>query len=380
MSKLQYKHFSNISLLRRFNFDLLYQFLLPFKDYLCSKHHFQWTDNLSQFPYQELIPIFTVLDDEIPEMLHNGLFFINELSSPKAAETLITKLKKADLFPHQNLSQEDAALYTWLVAPSMLQELHSELAGFRLKKTESCFSIKSAYPDLSREKLIALEDDLNDWFDSLNKGRGVQVMVYERGDTIWFHLRHGELFRRDCALKNNGQTKRIVYRQERYDIIGYTPNDCEFEIHSDTKREKKLYCQLFGKHLFDNDNFIPCDNNITRYTLNPLITRGRDALTCSDIEGLDRICLTELQAKKPVRSKYTETYKSEKDLFNDWGTLDIKVNQTYLLIRASFQVYFTGIIDPKKLTICTPNVTILDRDTERTLIMNWLRRRGFIVT
>jgi hypothetical protein len=289
-------------------------------------------------------------------------------------------LNNANLFPHRNLANEDVALYTWLVAPTMLQELHSELAGFRLKKTESCFSIQSAYPDLSKDKLIALEDDLNDWFDSLNKGRGVQVMVYERGDTIWFHLRHGELFRRDCALKNNGQTRRVVYRPERYDIIGYTPKDCEFEIHSDTKREKKLYCQLFGKYLFGNENFIQCGSHVNHYTLDPLIARGRDALSCSDVEGLERIHLTELQAKKSIRLKYSETYKSDIDLFSDWGTAKPKLDQTLILVRASFQIFFTGIIDPKKLTICTPNVTILDRDIERTLIMNWLKRRGFIIT
>jgi hypothetical protein len=324
--------------------------------------------------------ILAVPDDEMPEMLHNGLFFIDELSTHKATEALITKLNNANLFPHRNLANEDVALYTWLVAPTMLQELHSELAGFRLKKTESCFSIQSAYPDLSKDKLIALEDDLNDWFDSLNKGRGVQVMVYERGDTIWFHLRHGELFRRDCALKNNGQTRRVVYRPERYDIIGYTPKDGEFEIHSDTKREKKLYCQLFGKYLFGNENFIQCGSHVNHYTLDPLISRGRDALACSDIEGLERIHLTELQAKKSIRLKYSETYKSDTDLFSDWGTAKPKLDQALVLVRASFQIFFTGIIDPKKLTICTPNVTILDRDIERTLIMNWLKRRGFIIT
>jgi hypothetical protein len=214
---------------------------------------------------------------------------------------------------------------------------------------------------------------------TINKGRGVQVMVYERGGTVWFHLRHGELLRRDCALQNNGQTKRVVYRPERYDIIGYTPNDCEFEIHSDTKREKKIYCQLFGKHLFRDENFIQCGDHTTRYTLAPLLKRGRDALTCSDIEGLDQIHLTELQAKKNIKMKYTETYKSDKDLFADWGTVEPKVNNAYILVRATFLVYFTDMIDPKKLTICTPNITILDRDIERTLIMNWLKLRGFIV-
>jgi hypothetical protein len=141
MSKHQYKHFSDISLLRRFNFDLLYQFLLPFKDYLCEKRHLFWTDNLFDFPYQELTLIFSVLEEDMPELLHNGLFFINELSSPKVAEKLLTKLRNENLLPHRNFTNEDLALYTWINDPTILQELHSELIGFRCKKTESYFSV-----------------------------------------------------------------------------------------------------------------------------------------------------------------------------------------------------------------------------------------------
>ncbi len=81
MSKNPFKRFSNIALLRRFDFDLLYQFLLPFRDYLCSKHDIRWTDNLLMFPYQDLQKILANPDDEMPELLKSGLFFIDELST-----------------------------------------------------------------------------------------------------------------------------------------------------------------------------------------------------------------------------------------------------------------------------------------------------------
>ncbi|MDR1492019.1 MAG: hypothetical protein LBT05_04780 [Planctomycetaceae bacterium] len=377
MAKQQYKQFSNLSLLRRFNFELLLQFLAPYRDYLCSKDGFQWTENLLTFPYQKLMRILAVPDDDMPEMLHNGLFFIDELSTPKGIETILARLKDENLLP-PDLSREDIVLYAWLVDPKILQSTHSEFAGFRVKKTEHCFSRKPLYPDVSQERLIALEDDLNDWFDSINKGRGVQVMVYERGGTIWFHLRRGELLKNDCDLKNNGQIKRIVYRPERYDVVGYTPCDCEFEIHSETKREKNIYCKLFGKHLFNDENFILSGDKSTRYTLSPLKERGRDALACGDVDGMDWARLTELQAMIPGKEKYREVYKSENGLFEDWGTLAPQANKNYSFVLASFLLRFTDLIRPKTLTICTPNVAIFERGVQSDMIMKWLKTRGFI--
>lgn len=145
-----------------------------------------------------------------------------------------------------------------------LESLHAELHMLRIKRFERCIGRFPAWPDLSQEALVALEDTLNDWFDSLHKGRGVQVMVYERGGTIWFHLWHGEFLKSDSDLQNNGMTKRIVYRPERYDCVGYTPHECELLIHAETKREKKAYCRLFGKLLFRDENFFHFGERVRR--------------------------------------------------------------------------------------------------------------------
>jgi hypothetical protein len=192
MATIQFKRFSDIALLRRFNFDLLYQFLLPYQDYLCGKHNFRWTDNLLMFPYQDLVGILSEPDDDMPELLHNSLFFIDEFSTAKGTELILQQFREDEISIPKTVAREDLALYTWMLDRKILQAVHPQLAALRPKRFERCYCLQSAWPDLSKERIMALEDDLNDWFDSLNKGRGVQVIYYVQDGTISFHLRHGE--------------------------------------------------------------------------------------------------------------------------------------------------------------------------------------------
>ena len=331
------------------------------------------------FPFSELQKILVNADADMPEALHNGLFFVDALSTPKAAEALLGKLYDEGKLPPKTLAREDLALYAWMTAPDILESVHAEQHMLRTKRYERCFGRRAAWPDLSQEALVALEDALNDWFDSLHKGRGVQIMVYERRGTIWFHLRHGELLRSDCDLQNNGMTKRIVYRPERYDCVGYTPSERELQIHSETKREKAVYCKLFGLYLFNDEHFFFCDESTAKYTLIPLREQGRDALTCSDVDGLNRVLLTELHVIFPGRGKYCEVYKSEGGLFEDWEKHGRSVPNETEFVRASFQLHLADVTRPKSLTVCTPDVTIFERGLESEQIGIWLKKRRFAI-
>jgi len=68
----------------------------------------------------------------------------------------------------------------------------------------------------------------------------------------------------------------------------------ELAIHTETKGEQKTYCRYFGKHFFDDIEFFLFENPVAKYTLQPLIDLGRDALACDDIEGIECIKLHEL--------------------------------------------------------------------------------------
>jgi hypothetical protein len=173
-------------------------------------------------------------------------------------------------------------------------------------------------------------------------------------------------------------TKRIVYRPERYDCIGYTPSESELQIHSETKREKSVYCKLFGRHLFGDEHFFLLGEPATKYTLKPLQDQGRDALACSDVDGLNRVLLTELHVIFSGHKKYREVYKSENGLFEEWGKCGRYFPVGSELVRASFLLHFNGISRPKSLIVCTPDVTIFERDSESERIGLWLKNRHFV--
>ncbi len=270
------------------------------------------------------------------------------------------------------------ALYAWLTDPRILQSLHTELAASKPRRFEKSYGKRPAWPDTSAERLVALEDALNDWFDSLNKGRGVQVMVYRRAGTVSFHLRHGELLKRDCALRNNGMTRRIVYRPERYDFADYTPGEGELRIHAETRREKTIYRKLVGKFCFDDEHFFLLDDGRDRFTLEPIREYGRDALVCGDVDGLEWARLKELHTMLPGRKDYREVFKSGHCLFDDWENHGKRFGEESVFTRATFQIRVTGLPRPRSLTVCTPNVTIYDRSSSlERLFTQWLKNRQF---
>ena len=378
MSAHSFKRFKNVTLLRRFNFELLLRFLAPWREYLYSRHGFQWSENFLQFPFQQLVDLLAEPDDGMPELLHTALFFIDELATPKVADAIRERLHESEHKVPGNIAAEDLALYAWLADPSILQSLHSELAASKPRRFERSYSKWSAWPDTSKDRLIALEDALNDWFDSLNKGRGVQVMAYQRDGTVSLHLRHGELLKRDCALKNNGMTRRIVYRPERYDFADYTPGECELKIHAETQREKAIYRKLIGKFCFGDENFFLPDDGKDRFTLEPIREYGRDALVCSDVDGLEWARLKELHTVLTGRKSYTEVFKSEHCLFDDWEDHGKRFREDSVFIRATFQIRVAGLVRPRSLTVCTPNVTIYDRSSSlEGLFTQWLKNRRF---
>jgi hypothetical protein len=66
---------------------------------------------LLQFPYQELSAILAEPDEDMPELLHNGIFFIDELSTPQASEFIIQQMKDDDLSIPSTMNPESTCLF-----------------------------------------------------------------------------------------------------------------------------------------------------------------------------------------------------------------------------------------------------------------------------
>ena len=62
----------------------------------------------------------------------------------------------------------------------------------------------------------------------------------------------------------------------------------ELRINTSMPSAKPVYCRTFGKHLFGDPDRFP---GMSKYTLQPLLDLGDDALACGDVEGIEWIKL-----------------------------------------------------------------------------------------
>jgi hypothetical protein len=143
---------------------------------------------------------------------------------------------------------------------------------------------------------------------------------------------------------------------------------------SGAKKERMMYLDLFSQHLFGQADYFP---GAEKYTLQPLIDNGVDALACADVPGLEEVKLVEiqLQFRGPFNDKQTlrsndifASLEARSKTFPVFGTLS----------SASFAVKFENAKRARTVKVRTPNVANFDRKEDSHLIETWLRKRGFV--
>jgi len=185
--------------------------------------------------------------------------------------------------------------------------------------------------------------------------------------------------RREGTMKVGGESDSIYFRPEKFDVLIYYPETGELAIHTNTKGELAAYCRIVGRNVFGDPKIFVTDPPIAKYTLQPLIDHGRQALACADIPGIKRLQLAELQIRHHSDQKDIEIRRCDDALR---ALAEHKRNladeaDSIELIRAKFKIkYAAG--GTETITIEPPNIASFDRDMHNALIHEWLVARGFI--
>lgn len=272
----------------------------------------------------------------------------------------------------------DVAVQTWLQAPEIFERAHNECQLDRPRSFESFFNPdRHKVPPIevpAAEVLRAMEADLNEWFGRMQCGRTATILPFERPDGIWFLVRRGEPIKRQGAVRD-GKSSSIVYRPEKHDVLIYTPALAELRISPVTKKERKQYLAVFGKHLFNDKRFF---SERGKYTLEPLRRDGKDSLVCADIEGIDDIVLKEIRIAWGGRHKEFETRRAE-DLFAAYAEKGKKLPSHAPLVLAKFRVTFSNSKKTRVLAIYPPNKINIKRHNDSPVLDEWMAKRGFIL-
>lgn len=379
MATLKFKHFSQVDDLKAIHQHSLLAFLKPHEAFFTAKGLVLPTEGAQDFDYQALTSLFISTDD-LPQDLIEALYQVNEMATPEGMQDILERCDGAEveLFLQEDPAPTDVAVQAWLQAPEIFERAHNEYQLDRPRSFESFFNpdsqnispIKVPSPD----KLKSMESALTEWFSRRHCGETVTILPFERDGSLWFLIRRGEPIKRQGAVLD-GKSSSVVYRPEKHDVLVYTPALAELRISPVTKKERELYLRVFGKHLFENDQFF---SERGKYTLEPLRRDGEDSLVCSDIEGLDDIVLQEVRIRWGQQHKEFETRRAE-DLFAAYKAREMELPKYAPLILAKFKVTFANTKKTRVLVICPPNRINIKRHDDSTLLDAWMAKRGFIL-
>ena len=379
MATVNLQRFSRVESLRAIQPELLAKFLLPYNDFFKARGvSLEPEAETGELDYKGLVNVFMHPDADTPHDLAEALYFINEMATAEGMDELLDEAERCEVVIdyHPDSTPEDVAIQVWLADREIVEKKHAERFLHRPKSFEYFQSEtgSKALGKISRKKLEALEEDLDDYFEKKKRGRDCKVFVFPKGSEVWFLVRHGDPYKREGGIKD-GQSTSVFYRPEIYDVVIYNSTIGEIRMNAGTMGIKKEYRNKFGKHLFGDVDYFP---GTAKYTLDPLKSDGEAALVCSDVEGMEWVLLKELHFSWGGPFHEIEIRKAD-DLLAAFGGSDRKIMKNNRLVKAKFQVKFENAKSPRMLTIRPSNIANFHRDGDSAVAEIWLAKRGFVL-
>ena len=229
--------------------------------------------------------------------------------------------------------------------------------------------VKVGLPDKST--MAGIVADLDEWFATHGRGEGTtHIETHEMEGELWFVIRHGDTWSRMPTVRGRGVNV-LHFRPTKDDVVVYSPKRDDLRIHARTKGERELYRTTFGRRLFKNARRF---DERRAYTLEPLRAEGIDALDVDASASIRRIVLRRYEVAWDT-GRHETLARTADDLFAQGRPRSIP--ESGRLVRAVFDVHFTGCRKPRPVEVRPPNVLKLGRHCDAAAVHGWLEARGF---
>lgn len=381
MATFNLRRFSDPDALKRISPRHLLDFLASHREYFTSRGvELPTTVINGSLDYDGIIRVLMTHGPDTPIPLLEKLYRVHEMASDESANELLDDLRDRgiSLDGDSELTSVDIAIRAWLLDKDLLERRHAEQFLTRPRSFEYYQADRTPPPNFqlpSDQMIQALTEDLDDWFDEKKRGRDSKVFVFDREDSVWFLVRHGELFRREGGM-NGG----VFFRPEKHDVIVYNQKTNGLRMNAASKGEKELYRKTFGNHFFGDEDFFKGAN---KFTLKPLKQYGVEALVCEDVDGLEWVKLREIRYFRGGPYREVEIHKAD-DIFAAFATRGRSIPPKAHIVYAGFEVKFTEESVPRKMSLrpskAGDRADFTRDDDSGPIIEEFLTKREFIVS
>jgi hypothetical protein len=328
--------------------------------------------------YDRLAWLFLSPDDIPPEVVEK-FHLVKQMSRIETMDHILdtVRSRRRPVTFAPNSSPLDVAAHLLLSDRKLFDELHAERAAERQRGFTFYVARKKPASFRPPQDLQALEKDLNKWYEAKQRGQSARLFAREHGHEWWCCIRHAEPVKREGAVDlASNESRSMIYRPERFGVVVYDSRAAEIRVHAEGRREPEMFRQMFGWHLFGDLEFFPKSRQ--KYTLEPLKTAGRRALTCAGIPGLEEITLRELVFLCPGE-RWVRDRCSADDVFSSFEEYGRAIPATAEVRLAKFAVRFSDAEKPRMVTIRPSNYALFPQDDDAVILAPWFEREGFLV-
>jgi hypothetical protein len=175
-----------------------------------------------------------------------------------------------------------------------------------LPTATSAVSPVPEYAKPTPELMAQMKMSLDEFYEKRKRGRNAKVFPYERNDGVWFLVRHGDPFKREGAINDDGESVGVYYWPEKFDVVVLDPTEGDLRINTRTQGEIKQYRKVFGRHLYGDDGFF---SGASKYTLTPLREKGEDEVAEAEATVQSRTVTVTLNRLLEAPSRHVATYR-----------------------------------------------------------------------
>jgi len=381
MAVMRFKRFTKLGVLKGIGRELLDRFFGRFNGAGNGERVELPAASASDDDYFEGVARALLSPEGLPDEVGEALYMVDEMSNEEGHDRLQAAAQEAGLKVDGH-TRAELALEVFLADPKVLSEAHSEqklvrLTSFEYYGSKEPVDRTKTFKAPTAEVRAAMAKALDEWFVDHNRGeQTARVDVHAIDGEYYFIIRHGDTFIRTAKV-NEQRTEMLHFRPEKDDVVVYSPELDEIRIHAGTKGERELYRKQFGQRLFGDDDYFSQKKAVT---LEPLRANGADALDVEGVGGdLERAVLREYEVA--FDSGFEEVMiRKATDMFAAAEGGPVKrdaIPKGGRLVRAVFDLYFTGKKKPRKVQVRTPNTLKLSRYCDARVVQRWLSKQGF---
>ena len=289
--------------------------------------------------------------ESLPAALIEQLAQIDQLASPRNFDALLESVGGLGCEPGENITAGDLVVMLILQAPEVIERLSAELQRYTGRRFDAYVALGCMPPQLRSidgDREAHLERAITRELGASRGGHGVRVHSFSEAEGFRLMIRRGHALVCEPSIdRESGETRRIMYTPEGYDVILYDLIRGELKISARRSADIPMYLRAVGDAVFGDSTLFVGDGLAQVYGLDALRDGLGMPLFTGGVPELSRAYVTSLKWR----------HRGGLGLVTNWTARDVQQS-----LRA------TGVVLPRDAELLSASFRLVKQNGKHFVV------------